>query len=85
MNSFPRHSQFQGHLIGSLPNLYVCSECHWVLIYACGDENETVTCAKDYDHVGLIDRSEVVFDPIPLLLTRRQQTLGIQLLFGDDE
>ncbi len=84
MNYFPRRSQFQGHLITTLPNLCLCAECHSVLIYACGDETETVTCAKEQGHTGLVDRKDVVIEPIILTFTQQQRALGIRSLFGDE-
>lgn len=66
MNFFCRHSLFQGHLITALPNRYVCAECHGILIYACGEETETVTCAKEQNHMGLVDKKDVIVPIVEL-------------------
>lgn len=84
MNSFPRRSNFQGHLISSLPNHAVCSECHGIFIYACGDEVETLTCAKDQNHSGLVDKKDVILEPVTLVFTHEQHAMGIRSLFGDE-
>ncbi len=84
MNSFPRHSLFQKHLITAVPNRFLCAECHGILIYACGDETETVTCAKDQGHMGLVDKKDIVIEPVELIFTRQQHILGIRSLFGEE-
>ncbi len=85
MNLFPRHSLFQGHLISAIPNRYLCSECHSILIYACGDETETLTCAKDSKHTGLVNKDDIDIMPTVIHYTRQQHLLGIHFLFGDNE
>ena len=62
MNTFPRYSLFQNHLISSLPNLYRCSECNGQLIYACGQDNEQITCATYEKHMGLVDVEDIALD-----------------------
>jgi hypothetical protein len=64
MNTFPRHSRFDGHLIQALPNRYRCAECSGQLSYACGTDTETVICFVHPEHEGL-KRVEDVYVPVP--------------------
>ncbi len=98
MNSFPRYSHFQNHLITAVPNRYACAECHSILIYACGDENETVTCAKDPKHMGLVNKKDVIVpveeldiyqltrnaDPVLAEFLRAKREPMKNSLFGDN-
>ena len=97
MNSFPRHSLFQGHLITAIPHYHLCSECHSILIYACGDETETLTCAKDDKHIGLVNKDDVVLipnedsydsirnlDPVLAEFLRQRRQPAVSSLFGDE-
>ena len=101
MNSFQRGSQFQNHLITALPNHYACSVCHSMLIYACGEEDETVTCANDPKHEGLVETSDLDLlskvsaedqyevtrnaDPVLAEFLRQRRKPAVSSLFGDWE
>ena len=61
----PHHEYLSKKLLPIQPSCFWtsksfrCAECHGVLIYACGDLTETLTCVGDREHTGLIENADI--------------------------